>query len=615
MAYDERRGVMVLFGGVYGAYPYGDTWEWDSQKWSLRSLDGPPSQSGAKMAHDTGRGVTVLVGNGGTWEWDGGRWLLRDEFPPSVYSHAMTYDTVRGVTLLFGSFYDPSLDYGYTAAFSWDGETWQVQQMGGPPYPGWPTTGMAFDAGRGVAVLWTGVETWEWDGSAWSLRYTGGPLYPGDLAYDTRRGVIVLHGGGSGLYGAEDADGGVAKYQSVGETWEWDGAAWVLRVADGPKRQRHAIAYDQRRGAAVIFGGVDSPASFAGSQRFDETWEWDGHSWTQVTPQQGIDSRRGVVAYDRGRGVIVLHGHPHDSAPTWEWSDERGWTYRASNGPRWTGMVLAFDERRGQTLLAGAWGNGNSDYGTWAWDGGSWMKVGPIPRDSFGHAVAYDAARGVTVLFGGGWPELDPRTWAWDGASWSVIAETGPSPREFPLMTYDRLRKVVVLLGGGTGTEGFTDTWEWDGGEWTLRATEGPEVGYGCAITYDEHLRVTLLRCGGVAQTWQWDGTTWSALNAMTPVNDLLTGMVYDPIRQATLLVGAVARYGTPSYAWELAPHAAPADSDSDCDVDLVDLAVLQRCFGQEIRGPACHAFRSRGSKEVNRIDYDVLYKSWSGPR
>lgn len=77
MAYDADNGVVVLFGGVNAGQPLNDTWEWDDEKWSMRSSpQRPPSRFDAAMAYDTDRHVLVLLGGnrGGpaltdTWEF------------------------------------------------------------------------------------------------------------------------------------------------------------------------------------------------------------------------------------------------------------------------------------------------------------------------------------------------------------------------------------------------------------------------------------------------------------------------------------------------------------------------------------------------------------------
>jgi len=71
--------------------------------------------------------------------------------------------------------------------------------------------------------------------------------------------------------------------------------------------------------------------------------------------------------------------------------------------------------------------------------------------------MAYDSARGVTVLFGG--DRDDGKTWEWDGASWTERNITGPSPRWEHAMVYDSARRVSVLFGGGLGPE-KGDTWD-----------------------------------------------------------------------------------------------------------------------------------------------------------
>ena len=56
--------------------------------------------------------------------------------------------------------------------------------------------------------------------------------------------------------------------------------------------------------------------------------------------------------------------------------------------------------------------------------------------------------------------------WQWDGRQWSEIPLTGPTPghRYQPMMVYDAARQVTVLYGG---LQGSTDTtWEWDGRRW-----------------------------------------------------------------------------------------------------------------------------------------------------
>src|SRR5205085_12529 len=119
---------------------------------------------------------------------------------------------------------------------------------------------------------------------------------------------------------------------------------------------------------------------------------------------------------------------------------------------------------------------------------------GPSPR--WGHTMAYDAARGETLLFGGSyydgswhWPG---ETWAWNGSTWMQRSSSGPSPRESHAMAYDAAQGVTVLFGGyNAGYRG--DTWEWNGSTWTQRSSSGPSARYSHAMDNDASRAVTVL--------------------------------------------------------------------------------------------------------------------------
>jgi len=77
--------------------------------------------------------------------------------------------------------------------------------------------------------------------------------------------------------------------------------------------------------------------------------------------------------------------------------------------------------------------------------------------------MAYDAARGVTILFGGrGIPGIQRDTWEWDGRRWARMeTRGGPSARRFHAMAYDAARAGAVLFGGNDGDGEVGDTWAW----------------------------------------------------------------------------------------------------------------------------------------------------------
>ena len=124
---------------------------------------------------------------------------------------------------------------------------------------------------------------------------------------------------------------------------------------------------------------------------------------------------------------------------------------------------MAYDAARGVTVLFG--GHGKQD--TWEWDGETWVERkldGPVPSGRSNHAMAYDGSRGVTVLFGGEGLVSSKDTWEWNGETWVERTPDGPRPsaRSSHAMAYDATRGVTVLFAGLSAAGEMQDTWEWD---------------------------------------------------------------------------------------------------------------------------------------------------------
>jgi hypothetical protein len=111
----------------------------------------------------------------------------------------------------------------------------------------------------------------------------------------------------------------------------------------------------------------------------------------------------------------------------------------------------------------------------------------PPPR---GHpAMAYDAAHGQVVLFGGYSGGYLRDTWAWDGADWTRRSPAhSPSARFGHSMAYDSARSQIVLFGGYNDARfNLRDTWTWDGSDWTKRSpAHSPPPLLGMGMAYDD---------------------------------------------------------------------------------------------------------------------------------
>ncbi|MEM7205429.1 MAG: hypothetical protein AAF628_34555 [Planctomycetota bacterium] len=408
MAYDAARERVVLFGGKsrvpgFASSTTATTWEWDGSDWEFRAATGPPPSESSALAYDEARQCVVLVGDQGAWEWDGSEWRMIPWPATRTRRHpAAAFHPDNGVVVFAGfehrSYYLASPSNPWT--WAWDGTDWTLVD---PAVPGEVGAAAAFDRRRGRGVLFgsgAGREhTWEWDGVRW-VRIDP-PLRP-----PGRSGHALAYHGGSRravLFGGTAPGGG-----SLGDTWEWDGRDWVERTLTGAPGPRTAVAmaYDETRDRVVLFGGAGDVLGPA----LDETWEWDGSQWSQRAPAARPPARFGhAMAYDAFRHRVVLFGGDRSTTAgdelddTWEW-DGTTWTESApaSRPQARTRHVLGYHAWRERIVLhGGTRGRGTSSLGdAWEWDGRDWspLPAGPGAPTAHDHSMLFDAARGFFVL-------------------------------------------------------------------------------------------------------------------------------------------------------------------------------------------------------------------------
>ena len=248
MTYDSIRRRVVLFGGnrvLFGRNPednkyLDDTWEWDGRKWTQIEVGGPPPRAEAVMAFDEHRGRAVLFGGhsrsdqgrkwwGDTWEWDGNKWTEINTPGPSPRNGATAaYDSVRKVIVLFGG----STQLGVSGeTWEWNGRAWTQNPVAATE--GRFNSVMTFDRTRGSMFRFGGRfggkaygDTWEYDGKEWKQLSTIGPSARNHSAmvYMANRKRVFLFGGHDGE-------------NVFGDGWMWDGKKWrETRKADYQKR-------------------------------------------------------------------------------------------------------------------------------------------------------------------------------------------------------------------------------------------------------------------------------------------------------------------------------------------------------------------------------------------
>ncbi len=220
------------------------------------------------------------------------------------------------------------------------------------------------------------------------------------------------------------------------------------------------------------------------------------------------------------------------------------WSQRVVSGPSARVQhAMAYDAARGITVLFGGNNRTGHNAETWEWNGTAWTQrvvSGPSARSS--HAMAYDAARGVTVLFGGSDAiARNAETWEWNGTAWTQRVVSGPSARVEHAMVHDAARGVTVLFG--VNADGIGETWEWNGTAWTQRVVSGPSQRMAPAMAYDAARGVTVLfggydGSGMIAETWEWNGTAWTQRAVSGPSARAYSPMAYDAARGVTVLFG-----------------------------------------------------------------------------
>ena len=128
---------------------------------------------------------------------------------------------------------------------------------------------------------------------------------------------------------------------------------------------------------------------------------------------------------------------------------------------------MAYDAATGTVVLFGGNSRRRALADTWTWDGSTWTQQHPAvhPATRIQAAAAYDAATSSVVLFGGQGTSsgrLLGDTWTWNGTIWTQQAPaSSPSARDGAAMAYD-VATGNVMLFGGNDLSGFpNDTWTW----------------------------------------------------------------------------------------------------------------------------------------------------------
>jgi hypothetical protein len=302
---------------------------------------------------------------------------------PNPGSAGYTAVVVAAQNIVINSGGSPASD----KTWLWNGTNWAEKAIGTGPAPTQNCT-MFYDSARGESIRYDGTgggTTKLWNGAteAWSDLAPGVSPTPRDApktAFDTFRNKGVLFGG----------------YRGFSDTWEWTGSTgtWVqiVGMAHTPTgRQNHVLAYDENVKKVVLFGGEDF-----GWGRLNDTWEYNGVDWTDVTPVGVKPTIRDhmAMAYDPVSKKILMHGGRSGENETWMWDSVAGtWTQLVIGGVedidkpfgRWKHRMACDLEHNNVILFGGVNLAGSVEYrDTWMWNGSAWTKLAPatVPTET-----------------------------------------------------------------------------------------------------------------------------------------------------------------------------------------------------------------------------------------
>src|SRR5262249_44097615 len=214
---------------------------------------------------------------------------------------------------------------------------------------------------------------------------------------------------------------------------------------------------------------------------------------------------------------------------------------------------MAFDEARGRTVLFGGTSGSALYDDTWEWDGVDWTMASPPahPSARIYHAMAYDRQRARAVLVGGtDRTTMFADTWLWDATSWSLAAgnDLDPQPQGSnlwqPDLAYDGTRQQCVLARGHA-------TWTWDNVHW--RRAPLAVGGIDAAVPAYDHLHDQVIALGRERDAFAFDGERWRVTAVQSaPLPRSLYALLPDVDDRGVILFGGVdTRYQGVSATWQ----------------------------------------------------------------
>ncbi|MGD0834598.1 MAG: kelch repeat-containing protein, partial [Candidatus Dormibacteria bacterium] len=278
-------------------------------------------------------------------------------------------------------------------------------------------------------------DTWLFTGTTWTQVHP--PVSPSARAWASMAtlkagpdsGDVILFGG----YGSNGF---------LGDTWIFDGTTWTeVAPATSPSARNlvsmATLTSGPDAGDVVLFGGTQGNNTF-----FDDTWIFDGTDWAELSPATSPPARNSAPVTTLTTGpdagdVVLFSGNGAGGGQlddTWMFNGVT-WTEAdpaTSPPPRYNSAMTtpSAGTDAGDAVLFGGFGAGTLG-DTWIFDGTTWTEVSPAasppPRGLLAMAtLASGPDAGDVVMLGGAtdWSTYESPlgdAWLYNGMSWTQI--------------------------------------------------------------------------------------------------------------------------------------------------------------------------------------------------
>jgi hypothetical protein len=285
----------------------------------------------------------------------------------------------------------------------------------------------------------------------------------------------------------------------------------------------YALAYYPPTKQVVLFGGVDN---------YTNTWLWNYHGWTLAHPSASPAGRfDAAVAYNPVMHAVMLYGGR--LAPgqlvndTWAW-DGKTWTELdagTGNPPPDEGGAMAWDVRLATMVLVVPGPTVASPQSeTWIWTGTHWSRErkGDLPTNISIGPIAYDPGSNSLLGVGSRYETATSSSVVmlrWDGIAWRELATSHTPPDLVAGLAFDPILNGLLLVCAPAQIQSSNDeVWLWTGVDWQSLGLVSGALEPGGLVTDAESGHVVMFGNGVLAaqglpqpvHVWEWEGSAWT---------------------------------------------------------------------------------------------------------